>query len=61
MENKKNIICTVLFATVLIGVIIGTMFIKNEHINLYRLFANCIVIAWTNKQIGNFYHWLQEE
>ena len=61
MSKKKAIICTSLFATVLIGVIIATMFIENEYINLYKLIANCVFISWVYKRIEDFYYWLKEE
>lgn len=61
MNKKKAVICTSLFAMVLIGVVIGTMFIESEYLNLYKLFANTVVISWVYKRIENFYYWLTEE
>ena len=58
MNKRKAIICTLLFAVVLIGTIIGTMFIESKYINLYELLANYAVMVWAYNQIGKFYNWL---
>lgn len=61
MKINKVIICTLLFAVVLISIIVGAMFVKGEYINLYKLFANCVVVSWTYNRIKDFYYWLQED
>lgn len=61
MGKKKAIVCTLLFAVVFIGAIVGTMFVKSEVISLYEIFANFIIIMWVYKRIENFYYWLMEE
>ena len=61
MSKKKAIICTSLFAVVLIGVIIGTMFVRSEFVSLYEILVNFVFMVYVSKQIRNFYDWLQEE
>lgn len=58
MNKKKAIICTLLFAVVLIVAIIGAMFVESKYVNLYELLANFAVIVWAYNQIEKFYNWL---
>lgn len=62
MNKKKAIVCTVLFAVVLIGVIIGSMFVNSVFdFTLYDIIANAVFAMWTCKQIKSFHNWMYEE
>lgn len=60
MNKKKAIICTILYAVVLVGVLTASLFIKNEEygISLYQIVAYAIANAWFGCTIEKFYNWL---
>lgn len=62
MNNKKAVICTVLFAVVLIGISLGSIFVKiYSDVSLYDTIINSVFMLWICSQIKNFYNWLLEE
>lgn len=62
MIKKKAIICTILFAIILIGSYIGTIFIKsNFGFSLYEIVTPSICSFWIAERIKKFYYWLIEK
>ena len=60
MEKKKTIVCTIIFAILLIAVMIGSFCIESEdgRINLGLLFG-CLSYGWyIGTRIEKFYKWL---
>ena len=60
MENKKAIVCTVLYTVVIIGAMIGSIFIRNEElgISLYEIAIHAIAIICIINSVKRFYNWL---
>ena len=60
MENRKAIVCTVLYAVVIIGLLTASIFIRNEEhgISLYQLIMCIIANTWLGNSIKRFYDWL---
>lgn len=60
MEKKKAIVCTILYATVIIGLLTGSIFIKNEElgIGLYQLIMYAIANVCIGNSIKKFYDWM---
>jgi hypothetical protein len=62
MNKQKAILCTVLYAIVLIAVFTFAIFVKNEEygISLYQVFMYAIANAWLGNSIIKFYEWLKK-
>lgn len=60
MENKKAIVCTVLYSVVIVGALVGSVFIRNDElgISLYELAIHTIAIVCIINSIKKFYEWL---
>lgn len=61
MNKKKAIICTLLFAVVLIVGILGSYFVQKNGISLGRHLSSCITGIWMAECIGKFYNWVRKE
>lgn len=63
MSKKKAIICTVLYAIVLVVLLTVSFFIKNNEygISLYQLITGMIANSWLGCSVGKFYEWLLKE
>lgn len=63
MSKKKAILCTVLYAIVLVVVLTVAFFVKSDTngISLYQLMMNVIANAWIGCSVGKFYKWLLKE
>lgn len=63
MRKKKAILCTVLYAIVLVVVLTFAFFIKSDitGISLYQLIMNIIANAWIGCSVDKFYKWLLKE
>lgn len=62
MDKKKVAVCVTLFAVVLVGAIVGTIFIKSED-GMFRLcypVMGGITLSWVSECIGKFYNWLMK-
>lgn len=61
MSDKKATICTVLFSALLIAVIIGSYFIRNDElgISLFELIKVFATSCWTMDLVNKFYTWLR--
>ena len=59
MDKKKAIVCTILFAIVIITIVIGSYFIKKDSGSClgYHISA-CISGLWIADKIEKFYKWL---
>ena len=61
MNKLKAIICTILYAVVLIVALIVTYSINGVYgINLYQLIMNMIANAWLGYSVVKFYTWISE-
>ena len=62
MDKKKAIICTILFAVVLISALTGTYFIKgfDGNINMLYLIAGMALGGWVGRLIRGFYKWISD-
>lgn len=60
MEKKKAVICTILFAIIVITITIVLMIIKpyGGEISLFHAFSPTIVGFWIVDRIEGFYKWL---
>ena len=60
MNKKKAVICTILFAIIVISVTIALMLVKpyGGEISLFHAFSPAIVGAWIADRIKKFYKWL---
>lgn len=59
MDRKKLIVCTVLFAIVVIGIAVGAYFITDEDgFSLGYIVSAIISGIWLSKKIMEFYVWL---
>lgn len=60
MNKKKAIICTILFAIIVISVTIALMVVKpyDGEISLFHAFSPTIVGFWIVDRIEDFYKWL---
>ena len=63
MSKKKAIICTSLFAVVIIGIVWISILIKphNCDVSLFGILAPGITMLWLNDQVIKFYNWLRRE
>ena len=61
MEKKKAIICTVLYALVLVTVLTVSFFVKNDDygISLYHIIMNIVAYSWIGNSVVRFYNWLK--
>ena len=60
MDKKKVAVCVTLFAVVLVGAIVGTIFIKSED-GMFRLcypVMGIITVVWISESVSKFYGWL---
>ena len=60
MSKRKAVVCTILYALVVVSLLIGSMFIKS-HINgisLYQLITCAIGNMCIGVSIMKFYEWL---
>lgn len=60
MSRKKAVICTILFAILIVGVATALIFVKphNSEISFFHAFSPFIVGYWLSERIGKFYDWL---
>lgn len=59
MSKKKAIICTIFFAIILIGLVFGSIMIKNmDGISLYTLISSYACWFLVYERIIKFYKWL---
>lgn len=60
MNKKKAIICTILFAIIIVGVTITLMLVKPNggEISLFHVFSPAIAGFWIVDRIDGFYKWL---
>ena len=62
MNKKKSIVCTILFAIIVVGAYLSTMFIKSHFgFSLYEVVAPIICGIWLAERIKKFYSWLMTE
>lgn len=63
MSKNKAIVCTVLYAIVLVVSLIASFFIKNNAygISLYQIITGMIANAWLGCSVEKFYKWLLKE
>lgn len=62
MKKKKSIVCTILFAIIIVGSYVGTIFIKSHFgFSLYDIVAPIISGFWLSERIRKFYSWLMTE
>jgi hypothetical protein len=60
MDKKKAITCTILFAVVLFGLMLGSTMIKNHWgDSLYSLISSCFCWVWIGERIVKFYDWMR--
>lgn len=61
MEKKKAIICTVLYAFVLVTVLTISFFVKNYDygISLYNIIMSIVAYSWLGNSVVKFYNWLK--
>ena len=62
MDKKKAIICTIMFAIMVIGISIALIFVKpyEGKMSLFYAFSPCIVGHWIGERIDKFYNWLKK-
>lgn len=62
MNRNKAIICTIIFAVVIIAIAIAMLFIKpyNIETSLFHMFCPIIVGQWCGERIRKFYNWLRK-
>lgn len=62
MNKKKAVICTILFAIIVVGIGIALMFMKpyKSEISLFHAFCPMIVGRWIGELIAKFYDWLRK-
>ena len=62
MTKKKAVICTIMFAIMVVGTCIALMFVKpyESEISLFHFFCPCIVGNWIGERINKFYDWLMK-
>lgn len=60
ISKKKAIVCTVLYTTVIIGLLTCSFFIRNEKlgIGLYQLIMYAIANICIGNSILRFYDWM---
>ena len=63
MRKQQAVICTILFAIVIVIVLTTSFYIKNDEygISLYQLIMNMIANSWLGCSVGRFYKWLLKE
>ena len=62
MSKKKAVICTIMFAIMVVGIGIAFMFVKpyGSEMSLFHVFCPIIVGQWLGERIGKFYDWLRK-
>ena len=62
MDKKKAIVCTILFAIIIIGVTTAMIFIKphGSEISLLHVFSPFFVGLWIGDIIEKFYKWISK-
>ena len=62
MNKKKIIVCTSMFAVIVVSAFIGSVFLKTVFgFSLYDIIAPTICAFWLSEQIKKFYKWLQTD
>lgn len=62
MCNKKAVICTIMFFIIIVGVIIGSCFIRlNEQTTLFDFLAALLAGLKCTEFLFKFYDWLKTE
>lgn len=61
MNKRKARVCTIFFSIVLIGAMVGTLFIKGTGCSLYQIVTSCISAMWIGNCIDRFYKWLVKD
>ena len=62
MTKKKAVICTIMFAIMVVGIGIALMFVKpyKSEMSLFHAFCPMIVGHWLGGRVGKFYDWLRK-
>ena len=59
MDKKKVIVCTSMFAVIIVGAFIGSIFIKTVFgFSLYDIVSPVICAMWLGRCTRKFYEWL---
>jgi hypothetical protein len=60
MNKKKALVCTIIFAIVIIGIFTACVFVKphDSELSFFYIFSPVIVWHWVGERIGMFYKWL---
>ena len=60
MSKKKAVVCTVLFAIMFFGLLIGTCSIEvyDGSFNLFNLISGFITGMWASNCVEKFYKWI---
>lgn len=63
MSKKKAVVCTILYAIVIIVVSTASLFIKSpvNGISLYQLIVSMIGSMWLGNSVVKFYEWLRKQ
>lgn len=63
MTKKKAVICTIMFAIMVVGIGIALMLVKpyESEISLFHAFCPLIVGQWFAERINKFYDWLRKD
>ena len=60
MTAGKAILCTILLGIVVVAVLAGCLFIRNEHINLCQVILNTAGLKYIVSKICDFGDWLMK-
>ncbi len=62
MEKKKAVICTILFAIVIVVIAICSLMIRSEDgsLSLFTLLSYTITGGWLSDCVHKFYKWLMD-
>lgn len=60
MEKKKAIVCTILFAIVIVVIAICSLFIRSadRSVSLFTVLSYIITGGWLSNCVDKFYKWL---
>lgn len=63
MEKKKAVICTILFAVVILSIETALCFVRphDSEISLFLAFSPVITGLWISERIMDFYKWLVKD
>lgn len=61
MAKKKAMICTIMFAIIVVGISAALLFVKpcGSEISLLHAFSPVIIGHWLGERVGKFYDWLR--